>query len=231
MENRAAPSPGAPSVAAMATDPDRAPRALLSGVRRRVLLHRRGLAALLLAAAVVAGLGSVRAPAAATSPVWVAARDLDGGTALARADLRRARLPAEAVPAGAVALADLVGSRLAGPVRAGEPLTDRRVLGARLLEDYPGRAAVPVRLADPGVAGLLRPGERVDLMRADPQGDAPATLLAPRAVVLAVVGDEPDTLAQPSGTGGLVVAAVEESAAPDVAAAGAAGFLTVALPR
>ncbi|GGF52244.1 hypothetical protein GCM10011519_27790 [Marmoricola endophyticus] len=218
----------------MATDdPSHSLRGLLAGLRRRVLLHRRGLAALLLAVAVAAGVGAVRAPAQATTTVWVAARDLDGGGALTGADLRRARLPEAAAPAGAVTREELVGRRLSGPVRAGEPLTDRRVLGAALLEAYPGRSAVPVRLADPGVAELLHPGDRVDLMRADPRGDGPSTLLVPRAVVLSVIRDTPSAIGVPDGpdSGGIVLVAVDAAAAPEVSAAGVAGFLTVALPR
>ena len=204
-------------------------------LRRRVLVHRRGLAALLLVAAVVSGLDAVRAPAPATVAVWTAAHDLAGGGELGPEDLRRRWLPGDAVPAGTMSYAALTSRRLAGPMRAGEPFTDRRVLGADLLAAYPGRTAVPVRLADGGLADLLDVGDRVDLVRTDPQDQDPPALIAPRAAVLAVVSDDPGSLAGTgssggSGAGGLVLFAVEPDAAPEVAAAGAAGYLTVALP-
>lgn len=213
--------------------PDRLLRHPWRRLRRRVLLHRRGLAVLLLAAGVVCGLGALRAPAETTTSVWVAAHDLDGASPIGPSDLRRERLPRDAVPAGTVAYAAIVDRRPTGPVRAGEPLTDRRLVGPGLLETYPGRAAVPVRLTDPGTSALVHLGDRVDLVRTDPQGDGPASLLAARAVVLAVVEDPDEDAATPaaSGSGGIVLVAVDESAAPEVAAAGAAGFLTVTFSR
>ena len=63
---------------------------------------------------------------------------------------------------------------LAGPVRAGEPLTDVRLVGASLAAAYPGAVAVPVRLPDAGMAALLRVGDRIDLVAADPRAPPPA---------------------------------------------------------
>ena len=83
----------------------------------------------------------------------------------------RAGSAAGAGPSGALAsVADLPGRPLAGPVRAGEPLTDVRLLGPALLDALPGdaeeRVAVPVRLADAGVTQLLAVGDRVDVLAA-----------------------------------------------------------------
>lgn len=52
-----------------------------------------------------------------------------------------------------------------------------------------GSVGVPVRLAEPAALAVLRPGARVDLLVV-PAGEAAgeATLLAPRALVLDVVG-------------------------------------------
>ncbi|MFI7425820.1 flagellar biosynthesis protein FlgA [Micromonospora sp. NPDC049836] len=52
-----------------------------------------------------------------------------------------------------------------------------------------GSVGVPVRLAEPAALAVLHPGARVDLLVV-PAGGAPgaATLLAPRALVLDVVG-------------------------------------------
>ncbi|MEU5904250.1 flagellar biosynthesis protein FlgA [Micromonospora sp. NPDC047527] len=53
-----------------------------------------------------------------------------------------------------------------------------------------GAVGVPIRLAEPAALAVVRPGARVDLLAAPPGGaDAvEATLLAPRALVLDVLG-------------------------------------------
>lgn len=51
-----------------------------------------------------------------------------------------------------------------------------------------GAVGVPVRLAEPAVLAVLRPGSRVDLLALPPGTDGSGTLLAARALVLDVVG-------------------------------------------
>src|SRR5262249_58222812 len=122
----------------------------------RARLLRRG--RLLLAAALLAlaGLAALPHQSAATEARGVgvlgAARDLTGGVVLTAGDVRTVRLPAEVVPAGALAEdGSAVGRMLAGSVRRGEPLTDARVVGPGLtmLAGGPGSVAAPIRLADP----------------------------------------------------------------------------------
>src|SRR4051794_38471253 len=145
---------------------------------------RRVLAALLAAVAVVALVQALAPAAPRTVAVWVAARDLSGGSPLRPGDVRALALPAAAVPAGAQpADVRLVGRLLAAPVRRGEPLTDVRLLGQSLLSALPepGLVAVPVRVADgSAAAALVQPGDVVDVLAAtDPTGgdtSAPATV-------------------------------------------------------
>src|ERR671914_785181 len=92
----------------------------LRPVRRAVLRRRRLLAALLTAVAVAAGVHAVAAPAPATVPVLVAARDLPTGAEIAAADVETVRFAPGSEPAGAVA--DPVGEVLAAPLRHGEPV-------------------------------------------------------------------------------------------------------------
>ena len=74
------------------------------------------------------------------------------------ADLALRLWPPELVPAGAVRdLAAADGRVLVGAARAGEPLTDVRLVGAGLAAGG-SAAAVPVRLGDAAVAALLVPG-------------------------------------------------------------------------
>src|SRR3954462_6185716 len=118
---------------------------------------RRAAAALLAAMALALALRPEAAPAAQRSeqrlPVVVASHDLAAGTVLTATELRTTRPPPPDAPAGVVPdAASLVGRVVAGAVRAGEPLTDVRLVGqglTRLLQDH--EVAAPVRLG--GLAG------------------------------------------------------------------------------
>ena len=199
-------------------------------VRRRVLIHRRPIAAVLAALAVLAGLRATQPPAPATVQVWIAAHDLPAGRVLAHDDLRRTSYPPGAVPAGVVDPAAMVGRTLAAPLRRGVPLTDLSVVSRPLTSAYPGRVATPVRLADGGVVDLLRVGDLVDLVAADPQGRAAARTVASRVTVIAIPRARP-SVDEVGMQGRLVLMAVPGAEAADVAAAGIAGYLTVTLTR
>ncbi|WP_144791476.1 SAF domain-containing protein [Kocuria palustris] len=61
-----------------------------------------------------------------------------------------------------------VGRTLAAAVVEGQPLTGPSVLGPDLLSGQPpGSTAVTLRVADPGTLAHVRPGQHVDLIRAD----------------------------------------------------------------
>src|SRR5689334_18931082 len=161
-------------------------------VRRRVLVHRRPLAAALTALAVLEALRSVQPPAAPTAQVWTAAHDLAAGRVLAPDDLRPTSYAPGSVPGGAIAdPATVVGRTLAGPLRRGAPVTDLSVVARPLTTAYPGRVATPVRLADGAVVDLLRAGDLVDLVAADPQGRVAARTVASRVRVIAIPRSRP----------------------------------------
>ena len=163
-----------------------------------------------------------------TLAVVVAGRDLPGGSPLSAADLQLARLPPSAVPGGALRLTSAaVGRMLAAPVRRGEPLTDVRLVGSRLVAALgPGLVATPVRLADPAVAGLLRPGDRVDVLAApaDPALGTRPTVAAADVPVLAVPAADPT-----GDQGALVVLATTSRMALALAAAASGQRLSVTL--
>jgi Flp pilus assembly protein CpaB len=74
-----------------------------------VLIHRRVIAATLAALAVWSGITAVT-HSPDTRTVLVAARDLDGGRIVSRADLQVRRLPHAAVPTGTVGSQDVTGA-------------------------------------------------------------------------------------------------------------------------
>jgi hypothetical protein len=85
-----------------------------------------------------------------------------------------------------------------------------------------GSVGVPIRLADPTALGLVRPGNRVDLLRVDGTGGRP-TPVAGAALVLRVTGaDDP-------ATGGLLLALTPQQATQAVAD-GRQGFAIVIRP-
>lgn len=93
-------------------------------------------------------------------PAVVASRDLPAGTALSAADLRLVSL-ASPVPGTFPDSGALLGRALSAPAKAGVPLTDFSL--SAVGED---RAAVAVRVADQGLAGVVRLGDRVDVVSA-----------------------------------------------------------------
>ncbi|MCW2759503.1 MAG: hypothetical protein JWO46_3249 [Nocardioidaceae bacterium] len=215
-------------------DPFRLPAALAHRARRRVLLHRRPIAVLLLALGVLAGLQAVRPPAAATVGLVVAAHDLPAGARLSAADLTLRGMPPDAVPDGAArSLAHVGGRTLAAPVRRGEVITDVRSLGPALVARYPGRVATPVRLADPDVAAVLRPGDHVQVVAADAEsatGEAGGRVLGSGIVLTLPRASDSDPTSGTTGLPGrLVLLAVTDSDAAAVAAAAASLVVTVLL--
>jgi pilus assembly protein CpaB len=195
---------------------------------RRVALVRRtvagGLAALALGLALApqAGAGGV--------PLVVATVDLPAGSTLLAGDLTVREWPADLAPAGAARDVPAVEGRvLVGAARAGEPLTDVRLAGAGPTAALGGgqdAAAVPVRLADAGVAGLLTPGSRVDVITVGASAGEPVVLAAD-ASVLAVLP------AEGAGTGAsrgrLVLVAMPRGTATRVAAASLTDQVAVTL--
>ncbi|WP_114422444.1 SAF domain-containing protein [Nocardioides houyundeii] len=198
------------------------PAARVRGLRRRVLAHRRLLAFGCAAAAAAAAVTATAPPPAPSERVLVATRDLPSGTVLAPGDLTRAAWPAGAAPDGAVRLA--VGRTLAAPVRRGEPMTDLRLTTPGLLQGYPGLVAVPVRVPDPAVVALLRVGDRVDLLAADPE-TATAEVVARSAEVLAL----PSEVESPAQgvTGRLVVLGLAADEVAPVSVAAVRDFITL----
>lgn len=199
----------------------------LRRVRRRVLRHRRSLAAVTAALTAYVGVQAMSAPAPPRQLVWTARHDLDTGTVLTSIDLHRVGFAPGSIPAHAISDPDqLVGRTLIAPVRQGEPLTDRSVLGPSALAGYPQRTGVPLRITDPDVVTLLRVGDRVCLVSADPQGRDEPALLAPDVPVVTIPGrSTPGTSTALPGR--LVVVAVPTGEAQAVAAASASRIVTV----
>jgi Flp pilus assembly protein CpaB len=162
---------------------------------RPALLIRRVLAAILLLAAGVLAVKPGVAKSDSASPAIISARDIAAGTVLRPADIHIVSLPDAVRPVGTLSTIESAAGRLlAGAARSGEPITDARLVGTSAAIPSSGdlgKSIVPVRLADTGIATLLHPGERVDVVTA-PESDGhqrPADM----AVVITVVAPEAES--------------------------------------
>lgn len=191
-------------------------------LRRAVARHRVLLAAGLAAGAVAAGLSALAPPVAPGVVVLTAARDLVAGVPLSGDDVVASSLPAGAVPAGVLTdPTEVVGRLVAGPVRRGEALTDVRLLGAALVTGG-AQVAVPVRVAEPATAALVRDGDTVDVLSASPEGGIAASVVAAGLRVLSV-----PSLPDDAGEGALLVLSADRRTAARLAAAAVSGRLSV----
>ncbi len=204
---------------------DRVRHALRPGWTRSLAL-RRGLAVTLVGAACVVAVTGAGDDGEAV--VLVAAHDLVPGHVVGNGDFRPLGVARATVPSGAITDTGLAAGRtVTGRVRAGEILTDTRLLSSRLPADLTGDAdarLVPVRLSDQAVTALLRPGDVVDVLTDS------ADVLARRAVVaLHADGGSPDGTLGGRSTVSPVLLAMDAASAHRVAAAGLDSALAVVL--
>ena len=98
---------------------------------------------------------------------------------------------------------------------------DVRLLGAALLTGSDD-VAVPVRVAEPATAALVRAGDVVDVLSASPEGGAAAAVVATGLAVRSVpaLGDD-------AGEGALLVLVADRPTAARLAAAAVTGRLSV----
>ena len=132
----------------------------------RVVQLRKGLAAVAVALAVWVALQALSPEPPAREQAVVAAADLAAGHRLTPSDVTLAPIHPESTPRSRTSdPGTVVGQTLGQPVEAGEVLTAARLRPARGLAALPpGRRALHVPVVDAGAVGLVRPGDRVDVI-------------------------------------------------------------------
>lgn len=195
---------------------------LLTGLAWRRRLLAGGLAAAGAALAIEAA--SPGPPP--TAEVIVAARALPVGHTLSADDIRTADYAPDTVPTGSLDVDDVIGRVLAGPLDDGEALTTTRVVGPGLLDGWDrSLVAVPVRIADAGSVGLLRPGDVIDLVATSIDGIGEAGVIAAGVPVLTIRPDDETLTAE----GALVVVAATPRQATELARAAVTSRLSFIL--
>ncbi|MRJ76413.1 hypothetical protein GEV29_07685 [Aeromicrobium sp. SMF47] len=159
-------------------------------IQELVLEHRRLLAALFAGLAVLAALTSLRHDVDGVR-VQVVHRDLLSGHVIGAGDLRTTVVPAAVAPAHALERAEAVGRRVAGPMRAGEVVTDFRIVRAGSLSGYgAGAVLTTIRVDRADGAAAVRVGDRVDVVAVDPDGESEASVVARDVEVVTVPSDD-----------------------------------------
>lgn len=181
------------------------------------------------ALAVFTALRANASPPPHREPVVVAAHDVGAGVVLRRDDLTIAGFAPGTVPGDTLGLERAVGRTTSGALTAGEPVTAARLLDGSLLTAYPGLVAEPVRIGDAAAVGLLRVGDRIDILAARPDSQDPAVTVASDVPVVAV----PRVTGQTADLtrGRLIVVAVPRAEANALATAGVSAYLSVLLTR
>jgi len=204
----------------------RPPRRPLLSLGRAVSWHRRKLAVLAALATVLTGLAAAAPAGPPTLSVVRATHELPGGTQLAAADLELARVVADDAPRGALTeLAGAVDHRLAAPVAEGQIITPAALTTARAGTSR-GRVIVPLRLADADLVELLRPGDHVDVIAADPQSEQADVVARAVRVVTVPRADDPAPSSE-SNAGRLILIEVDPETARALARAAVSATLTV----
>ena len=227
-------------LAALLSHPGRPRSAKLRRARRILWRWRFALAAALIGLAAALAMHILRPPPPPTVDVAVTARPVAAGTELTGDDVVVRAIAADVAPPGAVhAVRDLLGRAAVVGLPAGAPLHATLLSDDGVSAAAPhGTVVVPVRLSDDAVAGLLRPGDRVDLLAGTTSGSEPAGApqhLARGALVLPVPAGR-----EPEGAGGLLgptsdgdrpvtLVAVSPEDAPELSAVSGWGSVTAVL--
>ncbi|WP_326833316.1 SAF domain-containing protein [Cutibacterium porci] len=153
-----------------------------------VARHRRGLAAILAAIAVLL----VASPATSASgrEVVVAAHAIEGGRVIQPTDVRIVRIDPGILPHETASLAQVEGHQASVRITEGTILTTSAVLSGSAIG--PGKALVGIHVADSSMVGMLQVGQRVSVV--SPSEDGTPRILTRGAIIRSL----------PSSGGGLI---------------------------
>ena len=201
-------------------------RRLLRDLRRAASWHRRKLAIVAAIAAVLTAVAAAAPQAPPTLRVVRATTDLTSGAIVRSSDITVSSVAEDALPRGAlVDPTAVVGRRSIGPVAEGQVLTALDLSGTSW-GIGPGHVIAPLRLADPEVAFLLQPGSIINVIAADPEGQANVVAAGVRVLL---VPAPPAGEGARTADGALVLVDVDAETATLLAQAAATTRISVVL--
>lgn len=163
-------------------------------------------------------------------PATVAAVDIASGAIISPADVTT-RLQTRGPPT--LAPEQVVGEVARGPIANGEWMTKSRIVPGRTTEMRPGMVAFPLSLADGNVTGLLRSGDRIDILATESTGqldDADGTSIVAEAVEVLAIPKSSDESGFGSHAGpSIVLLAATRRQALDLATTSQAQSVTIAI--
>lgn len=188
--------------------------------------HRRAIAALCAGLAVYLLAQQLASPTRDGTAVVVLAAEVTAGQRLTVDDLALATLPPDAVPDGTYrATEDLLGAALVAHLPRGTPLHPSLLSGSRTVD--PGRALVPISVADDRLLAVLHPGDRITLVVGT--GDSADPVSSDARISSIPSAEETGALGIGGGRGGLLLVDVPDSDASMVAMLGQSGQLGLVL--
>src|SRR5690606_30581496 len=159
-----------------------------------------------------------------TVTVLRAVEPLPAGSRAAPGQVRAVPLPADAVPEQALTdPAQMSGRIIAATVPVGQVLTEPDLVAGRSLR--PGAVLAPVRLSDPGLAAVLRPGEVIDIVATD--GRSGAAEIVAEAVRLVTLPELGEAAGRADAGGVLLLIETDAGTATELARAAATSTLSV----
>lgn len=206
-----------------------APRRFLRDLGRAVSWHRRKLAVLAAIGAVLTGITALAPDGPPSVAVVRATSRLAAGATVTSAAVEVERVPEAAVPREALTdPAAVIGKTVLGPVAEGTVLTALDVVSPSATAA--GRVVAPLRLADADVAALVRAGDSVDVLAAEPE--AGAAVVVARGVRVLTVPEPVDSSglsAGPAADGALLLVEVTPEVATRLAQAAVAATISIVL--
>lgn len=200
---------------------------LLKTLRRAARWHRRAIAALLVAIAVLAGLNTLSSRTGSDTRVVVAQRTIPAGTAVAASDLHLVAMPSALVAEGALTeLEQAVGRIAVVEVPARQVVTGSLLLG-ETGGIGPGMVGLPVSFGTSGAVSLLQVGSRIDILGPDSAGSGYGVVAADVRVAAIPSVDDPGVLA--NGNSRLVVLEVSSAQAAAIASSMSVSSLSFAV--
>ncbi|WP_276697101.1 SAF domain-containing protein [Propionibacterium acidifaciens] len=191
----------------------------ISSVLRAVRWHRRGLAVVAAACALVLALAALSPGSGPTRTVVVSARDLAAGVVVDADDVTTAELPVGAVPASALTdPAQIVGQLLAAPRPGGATLLNEDVVSSSLVSASDGLSLVPFRITDAAIASILEVGDLISVVTLGPDGQSVPVVDRVRIAALPAPA-EAGAIGGSGSSGALVVVTADADQAALLAAA------------